>query len=138
MSVEETQAQREIFEIFFNATGGQDWRHKDNWEKYLGKEASADKIYGVTVSSQGLAIVFDDNGLSGIIRFTYCSVSRVMNVVVSGKIPGEIGKLANLWKLKLNKCAFTGKNTFLVLDNCVRAYIHTYIHTYINRPQRSS
>ena len=75
MSVEETQAQRErlaLFKIFFDATGGQDyWRHKDNWEQYLREEASADKFNGVTESSQGLAIEFDNDGLSGMNRFTY-------------------------------------------------------------------
>ena len=48
----------------------------------------------------------------------YCSMSRA-SCCFSGKIPREIGNLTNLWKLKLNKCSFTGKNTFLALDNCV-------------------
>ena len=64
---EEMQAQRDAFRTFFEATGGQRWKDMGNWEEFLQGARCLDKLHGVTMRNQGLAIdlCVDNNGLSG-------------------------------------------------------------------------
>ena len=63
------QAQRDAFRTFFEATGGQRWKDKGNWEEYLQGASCFDKLHGVTMTNQGqgpaIDLCVDNNGLSG-------------------------------------------------------------------------
>lgn len=78
---------REILEIFYQATGGPDWTNNDNWLT----DAPLRQWYGVYADGEDkvVSLVLYTNNLKG-------------------TIPPELGNLANLTRLGLNRNALSG------------------------------
>ncbi len=97
-------ADRDILEILFDATGGQDWSENDNWLT----EAPLHQWHGVEADDQGnvVSIRLYDNDLMGEIPSELGSLSNLRNLWLPannlvGEIPPELGDLSNLWSLAL-------------------------------------
>ena len=80
--------EREILEIFYDATGGPNWTNNDNWLT----DAPLRTWHGVRVNGQGRVgrLSLNSNNLTG-------------------SIPPELGSLANLTQLNLTRNAVTGE-----------------------------
>jgi len=79
------QLEREVLVSFYESTGGENWRYADGWT--VG-DPCFDFWYGVTCDEHGFVIYLEmvDNGLTG-------------------TLPSDFGKLANLLKLDLSSTA---------------------------------
>ena len=65
LSAAQLQEQRDILMSLYRATGGENWKRKDNWGD---KSKSVSSFYGVTVDRASGAVInllLGDNGLSG-------------------------------------------------------------------------
>ena len=90
---------REILEVLYCATGGDDWKNSDNWmsDKQLGQWR------GVTTDDDGRVaeLRLPTNNLKGTIPSRLGSLSNLTALSfatnqLSGQIPAELGSLANL------------------------------------------
>ena len=80
-------SERYILEALYHSTGGPDWRHNENWLT----DAPLGEWHGVDVDDQGRVVVLHlfANGLTG-------------------RLPRELGELANLTRLNLYRNGLTG------------------------------
>ena len=91
---------REILEVFYEATGGDDWTDNTNW---LSGEDLAE-WYGVDTDGDGRVTRLEDlndNGLTGSIPAEIGGLSQLEYLrldynTLSGPIPAELGKLTRL------------------------------------------
>ena len=90
---------REILEIFYEATGGPNWDHNDNWLT----DAPLGDWYGVEVDGQGRVteLYFRLNRLTGRLPPELGSLANLRSLFIwldgpTGPIPPELGNLANL------------------------------------------
>ena len=95
---------REILEIFYEATGGPNWTNNDNWLT----DARLRDWYGVGVGGDGrvLRLSLSANNLSGSIPPELGNLASLedlwLNVnPLTGSIPPELGNLANLLGLRI-------------------------------------
>ena len=102
---------REILEIFYGATGAEDWTDDTNWLS----DAELSEWYGVWTDGDGRVTSLNlyQNELTGTIPAEMGGLSRLnrasMNYnAISGAIPAELGKLARLQRLELNDNEFEG------------------------------
>ena len=102
---------REILEIFYEATGGKNWTEDTNWLS----DEDLSEWYGVWTDGDGRVIRLSlrQNELTGAIPAEIGGLSRLDysvlgNNSVSGSIPAELGKLAQLRRLDLNNNHFEG------------------------------
>ena len=99
------QSDREILEILYDVTGGPDWTHNENWLT----DAPLGDWHGVEVDDQGRVVA---------LRFF---ANRLI-----GRIPRELGGLANLQTLELHRNRLTGPipSELGNLANLGRLYLH--------------
>ena len=90
---------REILEIFYEATGGPNWVHNDNWLT----DAPLGQWYGVEVDNRGrvIELYFRLNGLTGRLPPELGSLANLRSFFIwldgtTGTIPPELGNLTNL------------------------------------------
>ena len=90
---------REILEIFYEATGGPNWVHNDNWLT----DAPLGQWYGVEVDNRGRVteLYFRLNGLTGRLPPELGDLANLRSLFIwldgtIGSIPPELGNLANL------------------------------------------
>ncbi len=104
---------REILGIFYEATGGPDWIHNENWLT----DAPLGEWYGVEVDDQGrvveLELGFVANRLTGRIPRELGNLANLESLYLhendlTGPIPPELGNLANLESLYLHENDLTG------------------------------
>ena len=102
---------REVLEALYDATGGPDWIHNENWRT----DAPLREWYGVEVDDQErvVGLRFVANGLTGRIPRELGSLANLQSLVLrrdplTGSIPSEFGDLANLRTLYLNDSDLTG------------------------------
>ena len=111
---------RDILEIFYDASGGPNWTNKDNWLT----DAPLKDWYGVEVDGEGRVseLVIYDNNLTGrippelgnlaeLVRLdlgTYLVLGRAPNKL-TGPIPPELGNIPDLVGLDLQGNSFTGR-----------------------------
>ncbi len=95
---------REVLEVFYEATGGPDWYHNDNWLT----DAPLGDWYGVEVDGQGRVteLYFNLNRLTGRLPPELGSLANLRSLFIwlngtTGPIPPELGNLANLQSLRL-------------------------------------
>ena len=102
---------REILEIFYEATGGPDWTHNENWRT----DAPLGEWYGVEVDDQGrvVGLGFLANRLRGRIPLELGGLAdlrslRLYRGGLTGPIPPELGNLTNMERLSLGENGLTG------------------------------
>ena len=102
---------REVLEALYDATGGPDWIHNEKWRT----DAPLGEWYGVEVDDQGkvVALEFVANGLTGRIPRELGGLANLQSLVLrrdplTGPIPSEFGDLANLRTLHLRDSDLTG------------------------------
>lgn len=97
---------------FYNATGGKDWTHNDNWlsDEPLGE------WHGVTTDADGrvTALSLRDNNLVGeipdvLVHLHKLEVLALDGNNLGGEIPIELGYLSNLTRLALNRNNLEGE-----------------------------
>ncbi len=103
---------REILEIFYEATGGPDWTHNENWRT----DAPLGEWYGVEVDDQGrvVGLGFLANRLRGRIPLELGGLAdlrslRLYRGGLTGPIPPELGNLTNMERLSLGENGLTGR-----------------------------
>ena len=101
---------REILEIFYEATGGPNWDRNDNWLT----DAPLGDWYGVEVDGQGRVTELEIqlNRLTGQLPPELGSLANLRSLFIwldgtTGPIPPELGNLANLRSLRLMSFADT-------------------------------
>ena len=101
---------REILEIFYEATGGPNWGRNDNWLT----DAPLGDWYGVEVDGQGRVTELEIqlNRLTGQLPPELGSLANLRSLFIwldgtTGPIPPELGNLANLRSLRLMSFADT-------------------------------
>ena len=102
---------REILEIFYEATGGPNWIHSQNWRT----DAPLGEWYGVEVDDQGRVdeLRFLANGLAGWIPRELGGLANLRSLYLyrddlTSSIPPELGNLAKLERLSLGENDLTG------------------------------
>ena len=102
---------REVLEALYDATGGPDWIHNENWLT----DAPLGDWYGVDVDDQGrvVGLGFTDNRLTGPIPRELGGLANLRWLFLyrdglTGPIPPELGDLANLESLSLGENNLTG------------------------------
>ena len=102
---------REILEALYDATGGPNWTHSDNWLT----DAPLGEWYGVKVDDQGrvVGLSFLANRLTGRIPPELGGLADLRSLSLhrdrlTGTIPPELGDLANLVSLSLGENDLTG------------------------------
>ena len=103
---------REILEIFYEATGGPNWTNNDNWLT----DAPLRTWHGVRVDGEGRVVDLHlrENHLQGSIPPELGNMNEIVRLSLShndvtGPIPPELGNLANLTYLNLTRNAVTGE-----------------------------
>ena len=98
-------------EALYDATGGPDWIHNENWRT----DAPLREWYGVEADDQGrvVGLRFVANGLTGRIPRELGGLANLQSLVLrrdplTGPIPSEFGDLANLRRLHLRDSDLTG------------------------------
>ena len=98
------ESDRQVLEVFYQATGGPDWRHSDNWLS----GAPLSEWHGVVVNAQGRVktLALQDNHLSGRIPPELGQL-RLETLVLSdneltGSLPSEMGQFVTLEYLVLS------------------------------------
>ena len=95
---------REILEIFYDATGGPHWAQDDNWLA----DAPLGEWYGVEADNRGRVteLYFRFNGLTGRLPPELGSLANLRSLSIldrlTGPIPPNLANLANLEVLRLN------------------------------------
>ena len=102
---------REILEIFYDATGGSNWTNNDNWLT----DAPLRDWYGVIVDGEGRVsgLSLFANNLVGVIPPELGKLAKLTHLglfvnKLSGPIPPELGNLAELTGLHLWRNNLTG------------------------------
>ena len=102
---------REVLEVLYDATGGPDWTHNENWRT----DAPLGEWYGVEVDDQGrvVGLGFLGNRLTGRIPRELGGLANLESLHLyrgglTGPIPPELGDLANLESLSLGENDLTG------------------------------
>ena len=102
---------REILEIFYEATGGPQWTDSDGWMT----DAPLRDWYGVWADREGRVVGLSlwDNGLSNAIPPEVGNLTNLMRLdlqvnALAGSIPPELGNLADLTMLGLASNTFDG------------------------------
>ena len=102
---------RDALVALYNATGGPDWTHNDNW---LSDESLAD-WYGIDADSEGrvTGIRLRDNGLTGTLPAALGDLAELRFLhlhdnELTGSIPSELGGLGRLGALWLNDNTLSG------------------------------
>ena len=102
---------REVLEALYDATGGPDWTHNENWLT----DAPLGEWYGVEADDQGrvVEIWFLANRLTGRIPPELGDMAHLESLGLyrnrlTGSIPPELGDLANLRSLSLGENDLTG------------------------------
>ena len=102
---------RDVLEALYDATGGPDWTHNENWMT----DAPLGDWHGVEVDDQGrvVALEFVENRLTGRIPRELGGLASLQSLVLSGEqltghIPTELGSLASLRTLSLSWNDLTG------------------------------
>ena len=102
---------REVLEALYDVTGGPDWIHNENWLT----DAPVGAWYGVEVDDQGrvVGLRFTDNRLTGRIPRELGGLANLRWLFLyrddlTGAIPPELGNLANLESLNLGENNLTG------------------------------
>ena len=102
---------REVLEALYDATGGPDWTHNENWRT----DAPLGEWYGVEVDDQGrvVGLGFVANRLTGRIPRELGGLANLQWLELyrddlTGSIPPELGNLANLERLSLGENDLTG------------------------------
>ena len=102
---------REVLEALYDATGGPDWTHNENWRT----GAPLGEWYGVEVDDQGRVVGLDfiRNRLTGRIPRELGGLANLQWLELyrddlTGSIPPELGNLANLESLSLHENDLTG------------------------------
>ena len=103
---------REVLEALYDATGGPDWTHNENWRT----DAPLGEWYGVEVDDQGrvVGLGFLGNRLTGRIPRELGGLANLQSLHLyrgglTGPIPPELGDLANLESLSLGENYLTGR-----------------------------
>ena len=103
---------REVLKIFYEATVGPNWIHSDNWLT----DAPLGEWYGVEVDDQGRVVGLDfiRNRLTGRIPRELGGLANLRSLYLyrddlTGPIPPELGDLANLTRLDLGENNLTGR-----------------------------
>ena len=102
---------RDILEVFYNATGGPNWRNNDNWLT----DAPLDAWHGVEADTSGRVreLSLEFNGLAGRIPPELGSLQGPVGFnlhwnALTGPIPPELGNLSSLRWLYLSVNDLTG------------------------------
>ena len=102
---------RDILAILYRATGGPNWRRRDNWMT----NAPLEEWYGVDVDAEGrvMSLNLPGNNLQGIIPPELGQLARLEDLQLfenplKGPIPPELGSLSNLRQLYLMFTQLTG------------------------------
>ena len=102
---------REVLEALYDVTGGPDWTHNENWRT----DAPLGEWYGVEVDEQGRVVElgFVANRLAGRIPRELGGLANLRSLYLyrgglTGPIPPELGDLANLESLNLGENDLTG------------------------------
>ena len=106
------QSDREVLEVFYDATGGPGWTNRGNWKT----SAPLGEWYGVATDAAGRVteLRLEDNSLTGPIPAGLGDLARleslslVRNDLV-GPIPVELSRLASLANLSLVDAEVTGR-----------------------------
>lgn len=103
---------RDILEIFYNATGGPNWANNDNWLT----DAPLADWYGVAVDGDGRVsgLRLENHNLTGRIppelgTLTELTWLYLGNSNLTGRIPSELGNLTNLKSLALGANDLAGR-----------------------------
>ena len=120
---------REVLVALYDVTGGPDWTHNENWRT----DAPLGDWYGVEVDDQGRVITleFVRNRLTGRIPRELGGLANLRSLYLfrddlTGPIPPELGNLANLERLSLGENDLTGPIPPQLgsLANLERLYLH--------------
>ena len=102
---------REVLEALYDATGGPDWTHNENWLT----DAPLGEWYGVEVNDQGrvVGLYFVANGLTGGIPVELGVLAHLRQMTLyrnrlTGSIPSTLGNLERLEALNLGENGLTG------------------------------
>lgn len=97
---------------FFNATGGQNWTHNDNW----GSDKPLDEWYGIYLQEEGhvAQLILEDNNLNGYLPenmgdLTYMWQLWIPNNNLIGKIPESFANYSRLVSLNLAHNQLSGE-----------------------------
>ncbi len=103
---------REILEVLYRATGGDNWTQRDGWLT----DAPLDQWYGVETDGDGRVVFLflQGNGLSGSIPAELGSLTHLIGLYLDGnglrgKLPLGIGNLARLQDLYLGDTGLEGE-----------------------------
>ncbi len=103
---------REILEVLYRATGGDNWTQRDGWLT----DAPLDQWYGVEMDEDGqvTALKLRENGLNGIIPvelggLAHLEILDLYNNRLTGMLPSEIGNLVRLRELDLGNTGLEGE-----------------------------
>ena len=102
---------REILELFYNATDGANWTNNTNWLS----DMSIGDWFGVTTDADGhvIRLTLESNNLTGPIPAELGSLSNLARLWLggnhlTGSIPTELSNLSNLTWLSLSSNQLTG------------------------------
>ena len=140
LSAAQLRAQRDILISFYRATGGEQWKRKDNWDD---ESKPVSSFHGVTVDATTGAVIeikISSNGVSGTTTWQNSSLNRLYvshthhhplilchssywlapEPDLSGSIPVELGNLTSLTDLRLfyNKLSGEEGNLAIVWEIC--------------------
>lgn len=99
------QREKDALIAFYNATGGDKWKKRDNWcsDKPINEWYGISSMDGVHIDR----LFMSDNNLSGVLPAELGNLSELIyleinnNNQLSGKIPSELGNLTKLCALSL-------------------------------------
>ena len=104
---------RDVLGVFYEATGGDNWRHSNNWLT----DAPLDEWHGVTADENGRVteLTLELNGLTGMMpgEIRYLTELQVLDLTsnhdLTGDVPPELGYLTKLESLILVGTLATGE-----------------------------
>ena len=111
LSVSTTPSDREILEILYHATDGDNWVNNENWLT----DAELGEWYGVGVDTAGrvVELTFNSNNLNGPLPPELGNLGNLTHLnlrlnELTGSIPPELGNLTNLTSIFLHYNDLTG------------------------------